>query len=188
MILRLFISVWLLISAATANAQVTFQQLENRTDSPTSLDGEFEQEKYLAALQTSLSSSGVFSYRRSESIHWNTLLPIENELVMTPESIVNKQGSEEIIRLDSDSSPVVSVLSEIFFAVLTADWSKLSTYFQLTGDMSTEGWNAVLTPIEGGVRQVVTKVELQGNRLPHRVVLYEPNGNRTTIRFSNLHP
>lgn len=183
---RLLVGIWLLVTAVFVNAEVTYQLLENRTDSPLKLDGEFTQEKYLAALQTSLSSHGDFNYRRSELIRWNTLYPIENELVMTPESIVNKQGDEEFIRLESSSNPVVSVFSEIFFAVLTADWSKLSTYFRLSGEMGTEGWVAVLVPIEGNVGQVVTKVELQGDRLPQKVVMHEPNGNRTTIKFRNM--
>lgn len=186
MIFRLFISAWLLITAATSHAGITFQELESRTDSPASLDGEFTQEKYLTSLQTSLSSFGQFSYRRSEAIHWNTTFPIEDELIMTPDSIVNKQGSEEIIRLDGSSNPVVSVFSEIFFAVLTADWSKLSSYFRLSGDVDEKGWNAVLIPVDESVKKVVSKVEIQGNQLPLKVVLHESNGNRTTIRFSNL--
>lgn len=105
---------------------------------------------------------------------------------MTPDSIVNKQGSEEIIRLDGSSNPVVSVFSEIFFAVLTADWSKLSSYFRLSGDVDEKGWNAVLIPVDESVKKVVSKVEIQGNQLPLKVVLHESNGNRTTIRFSNL--
>ena len=56
---------------------------------------QFRQQKYLGSLDTSLLSSGRFSYRRAESIHWEILEPIHNELVITPSGLSSRQGDAD---------------------------------------------------------------------------------------------
>ncbi|MBY4676116.1 outer membrane lipoprotein carrier protein LolA [Marinobacterium arenosum] len=186
MIRRLFSLILMLLLPLSACAGFTYDQLEKVTVSPAHLDGHFTQEKYLSALDASLVSTGVFSYQRGRSIRWETLEPIKNELLMTPESIINRQGGQELLQLETASNPVVKVLSEIFFAVLTADWAKLSGYFDLSGTLEGSQWTAELVPTDSAVRQVVTRVELKGDSLLREVVLHENGGNRTAIRFDSL--
>lgn len=172
--------------SAYAGAGLTYEQLEEISVSPERLDGDFTQQKYLKALDTSLLSTGVFSYQRGKSIRWNTEEPIKNELLMTPDAIVNRQNGHELVRLETDSNPAVTILSEIFFSVLTAEWDKLSGYFDLSGTANGEQWSAELLPVDAAVLQVITRVELKGNDLLREVILHEKGGNRTTIRFENL--
>ena len=186
LILILLLSPIALRAEITSHAELTFAQLEQISTSPSSLDGRFSQEKYLAALDASLLSSGVFSYRRGESIRWETLEPIQNELFMTPTTIVNRQGEQELVRLEKDTNPAVTVLSEIFFSVLTAEWAKLAVYFDLSGQLDGDQWSAELIPVDHSVMHVVSRVELRGDTLLRELILHESGGDRTTIRFDSL--
>lgn len=176
----------LLISPSASYADLTYEQLRNISEAPENLDGRFTQEKYLVALDTVLLSSGVFNYQRDVSIRWQTLKPIQNELLMTPTSISNKQAGQELMRIENRSNPVVSLFNEIFFSVLTARWKKLSAHFSLTGDIQDGHWHASLMPHDNTVKQVVSRVELKGDTLVREIILHESSGDRTTIHFENL--
>jgi len=178
--------VLLCLSPVAAYADLTFEQLENISKTPENLDGRFTQEKYLGALDAVLSSSGKFSYQRGKSIRWETLKPIQSEILMTPTSISNKQGGREFMRIEIESNPAVALFNEIFFSVLTAEWGKLSTYFKLSGEMEDGQWHAELVPVDKTVQQLVSRVELKGGVLVREIILHESSGDRTAIHFDRL--
>jgi hypothetical protein len=172
---------WSTLSAA----DISFEQLNAIAATPETLTGQFRQQKYLSELGATLDSSGVFSYRRNESIRWETLTPIQNVLTLTPNSIIGSQGEHEVLRLDAKSNPVIGVLSDVFFSVLTAKWGNLSAYFSLSG-VSENGWAVELMPIDTTVMQLMEKVILKGDGLIRELTVYEKNGDTTTIYFENL--
>lgn len=187
--MRLYLLVILLcLSPFAVCAGLSFEQLERISNNPSSLEGRFTQEKYLAALDTALGSSGIFSYQRGKSVRWETLKPIQSEMLMTPTSISNKQGGQELMRMETESSPAVALFNEIFFSVLTAEWGKLSAYFKLSGNIEGGQWHAELVPVNKTVKQAVSRVELKGDALVREIILHESGGDRTTIHFENLNP
>ncbi len=187
--MKLYLLVILLcLSPFAVGADLSFDQLERISKNPPGLEGRFTQEKHLAALDTSLHSSGIFSYQRGKFVRWETLKPIQSEMLMTPTSISNKQGGQELMRMETQSSPAVALFNEIFFSVLTAEWGKLSAYFKLTGNIEGGQWHAELVPLDNTVKQVVSRVELKGDALVREIILHESDGDRTTIHFENLNP
>ena len=177
-----------LLTAAPAWAQISFEQLEQHSTTPLTLTGQFKQTKFLSAFEIELPSRGQFSYKKNQSIIWQTIEPVENELLLTPDSIVNRQGGQELMRLDAQSSPSIAVLSKIFFSVMTADWQRLSDYFSLSGSFIEQGWTAELIPVDESFKTMINKVELSGDSLLEKVVLHEKSGDLTTIHFINLQP
>jgi hypothetical protein len=182
-VLAITLSILLTLSPVTAWADISFAGLARLASSPDQLQGRFRQEKYLGALDTSLLSSGRFSYRRGESIRWEILEPIQNELVITPSGLSSRQGDNELLRIDARSNPGAAILGEIMFAVLSADWSRLEQYFELSGDIDGQQWRALLQPRDAVIGQVINQVELRGADLLRVIVLHEHGGDRTTIHL-----
>jgi hypothetical protein len=188
---RYLLASLLLFSSFMVSAAITFEQLVIVSATPDYLKGGFRQEKYLQALDASLISTGQFEYRRNKFIRWQTLQPIQSELTMTPTSIVSQQAGQALLALDSETNPAVAVLSDILFSVLTAEWGKLSAYFELQGEFEgseLEGrkWHAMLQPSDQSVAQFVEQVELRGDSLLRTIVLFEKGGDRTEIHFENM--
>ena len=168
-------------------AELTYEELEKISTSPEQLKGHFEQEKYISGLSVSLKSSGNFSYQRGQALDWQTMVPIQHELVMTRETITNRQGENELIRLDVSSNPALQVISELFFSVLTAEWQGLERFFKLSSGSNENGqWIAELLPIDTVITQFVDRVTLQGDSLLREVTIYEKSGDYTKIRFDDL--
>lgn len=193
---KILLASLLSLSSFMVFADITFEQLGSVSATPNYLKGSFRQEKYLQALDASLQSTGRFEYRRNEFIRWQILQPIQSELTMTPTSIVSQQAGQDLLELNSGTNPAVTVLSEIMFSVLTAEWGRLGVYFELQGEPGgselkgneSDGgqWHAILRPLDQSVEQFVERVELRGNSLLRTVVLFEQSGDRTDIHFENM--
>jgi len=180
---RYFLSALVMMCPLALQADITFTQLAQISTTPENLQGRFSQEKYLAALDVSLMSTGVFTYQRGKSIRWEILEPIQNELVITPSTIINQQGNDELLRLDMDTNPTAAVMGKVFFSVLTAEWAQLSDYFELSGEIEGQQWRAVLVPVDQTIIQMFSRIELEGGSLLRVIILQENSGDRTTIRL-----
>ena len=183
---RILVFLAVLFMSTLSIAELSYEQLNKVAITPEHLQGHFRQQKYLLDLDVTLHSSGKFQYQRDEAIRWETIEPIQNVLIMTPQRIVNSQGDNELVTLDAKSNPAVLILSDIFFSVLTADWKKLATYFSLTGTLEQQQWQVELIPTDAIVAQVMTRVELKGDGLLRELTFHEKNGDSTVITFDNL--
>ena len=183
---RLVVFISILLLPLIAMAELSVEQLNKVVASPEQLHGEFKQSKYLKDLDVTLDSSGVFSYTRAESIRWETLEPIKNLLLMTPERISSSHNGQETMMLEAKSNPTVMILSDVFFAVLTANWGKLTTYFSLSGTLNQQQWHVDLIPTDAAIMQAIRRVEIEGDSLLKQLVFVESNGNRTVIIFDQL--
>ncbi len=177
--MRLLFTILVLLSFSPAKAEFNLDSLMRATQTPETLEGEFEQEKYLAALQTSLHSSGVFDYHRGESVNWQTLVPVQSRLVMTPDSI-----SEQSAAININGA---GVFSAILFSLVTGDWQKLSEYFEISGELSAAGWQATLLPKDATITTFIRQVDLRGGALLEQVTIFDQADDYTKITFKNLH-
>ncbi|WP_290702694.1 outer membrane lipoprotein carrier protein LolA [Amphritea sp.] len=177
----------LLFTGLSVGSQAAdFKFLESLTTAPESLHGQFTQVKLVKALDARFESSGSFDYERGSSIRWHTLTPIDNLLTLTPRTISSQQGDTLLSNLDSQNNPVVVIFSDIFFGVMTAEWQTLAEYFEMDVQGSKEHWTVTLHPIDKSVEQVVTRVELSGDDLLRKVLLFEAAGDQTQIKFTEL--
>jgi hypothetical protein len=178
---RAVLGVLFLLLPLLAQAEISFMQLSRVASMPDEMQGNFRQEKYLAVIDASLKSSGRYSYQRGESIRWQILEPIQSELLMTPEGLSSRQGDDELLRLDTDSHPGAAMMGDILFALFGAQWERLEKYFELSGKIEGQQWQAVLIPRDAIVGQLFNRVELQGAGLLELVVLHETGGDITRI-------
>ncbi len=183
---KLILSALACLIPALTYADISFTELSQLSTASAHLQGKFSQDKYLTDLDAHLHSSGEFEYQRGQSIRWETLKPITNELIMTPNSIRNHQGSHEILHLEADSNPAVAILSEVFFSVLTAEWTQLERYFDVSGKVQQGQWQATLTPNNTALAHVVRSVQLQGDTHLRELTFFEQSGDSTHIIFTEL--
>lgn len=186
--MRLALCVLLLLVSLSTRAASDYQAVAALVNTPETLQGRFEQTKYLAAVDTEINSSGRFAYQRDKLIDWHTLTPIESQLVLTPDDITSRQGDSILSRLETRNNPVATLLSDLFFGVMTANWERIAEYFDIQSRIHGEQWQAELTPLTPRIGTLVSRVELKGDQYLQQVQLFEVGGNRTLIRFLELQP
>ncbi len=178
----------LCLQPLSAIAAITLEDLAKYTGSPEKLTGDFKQDKYIQSFETHVLSSGHFQYLRNQSIYWDTVKPVANQMVMTPDTIASKQGGHELVTIAVEDNYLAKVLNKVFFAVLTAEWQTLDQFFDQHLQGEFEDWQVVLTPKGDDLKQIVTQVELTGGKYLKKVVLHEKSGDKTYLHFSNITP
>ena len=173
----------LVLLAFPVRAELTFEQLLVLTRSQQISAGNFKQEKYLVEFGVSLFSTGNYEYKKGESIYWKTLEPIENELIMSPTSIISRQQNDELVHLDAEKNPIVEIFNKFLFSIFSADWAELVNSFTLTGNTNGEEWSATLYPTETTIKKIITSVSLSGDKQLKEVIINEKKGDVTTINF-----
>lgn len=181
-VLLLLITLGLSWSAAA----IDFAELARITATPATLSGQFQQTKTLKALDTSITSSGHFSYVRNQQINWVTERPLQSEITMTPNGIRSRQNGEVVMELGGDKQPAVKLMSDILFSVLTADWQALKQHFSMTGNIDGDNWDIELTPLTDELQSAVSRIHLTGARYLQQVDLTEASGDQVRITFDGL--
>jgi hypothetical protein len=150
------------------------------------LEGKFEQGKYIADLDTTLDSSGHFSFVTDEGLRWNIRKPVSTNLRITPNEIVEEQDGEEVMRMDVDEQPMTRAISEVFFAIFGGDWDALEDRFSIRSVQEVSPWRIELEPKDELLKSYLSTIELQGSEYLEVLILSESNGDRTRIQLNDV--
>lgn len=150
------------------------------------LEGEFQQQKYIADLDTTLDSSGTFSFTTGEGLRWNIRKPVPTSLRITPTEIVEEQDGEEVMRMAVDEQPMTRAISEVFFAIFGGNWEALAERFTIRPLQEESPWHFELTPKGDLLKSYLSAIELQGSEYLEVLILRENNGDRTRIQLNNV--
>ncbi|GHD48064.1 Outer membrane lipoprotein carrier protein LolA [Marinobacter persicus] len=175
--------------AASEGDVASISDLENLLGDQTdvqSLEGSFEQGKYIADLDTTLDSSGRFEFDADTGLVWNIQKPVATLLKISGEEIVEEQDGEVVMRMDVDDQPMTQAISEVFFAIFGGDWQALSERFSIHTLQKEAPWRFELKPKGDMLKSHLKRVELQGKDYLNQLVLEETNGDRTEIRLHDV--
>jgi hypothetical protein len=185
MMRRLLIAL-VVASAPSLHAQDPVAQIEKMVARPAVLCGAFEQQKTLVGLKKPIKSTGRFCEMIDKGVLWNTLAPIASTLRLSRDEIVQSQGDRVTSRLSTREEPTVGVISDLLFSVLAGDFARLKSTFKIDASVTGSGWTAKLVPKEGGMRRVISAIELSGDQYVQKITLAEASGDRTVIAFSDM--
>ncbi|MBR9911161.1 MAG: outer membrane lipoprotein carrier protein LolA [Gammaproteobacteria bacterium] len=168
---------YLLVFCCQLQAQSTTEKYASQFSQFSTIEGEFNQLRYISVLKLPLRSSGVFNYQKSEGMVWHTLEPIENTVKITESQGVFSGGSVKDLQLVA-SSPLIG---QIFLGVLSGNLSKLVELFDVREQPIETGWMLLLTPRASIMSDYIDSIRLSGNEHVEAITLYEGNGDRTEI-------
>jgi hypothetical protein len=177
-----------LLPGAALAAPGLAQAVRERLQQPEWLRGDFTQTKTVPGFAKPLVSRGDFVLARGRGVLWRTLKPFASELRLTRDEIRATQGGQTSMRLDAAREPAVRVINTLMFSLLNGDVSGLAELFELSGSTRGAGWQLSLAPRPGALRQVLQRVELEGDAFVRRIQLFEANGDQSLIQLANLRP
>lgn len=157
--------------------------LQARLAQTQAIEGQFEQQRYLADLDTSLDSSGHFTYQRGERVVWVLEAPVEDRLVFTPDSASALDEST-----DAHNDRRRDQVAALFLRLLGGDWQALAERFEIALEGSAKDWRVDLTPISAALRERITGIELQGGRYLESLTLHAANDDVLEVRLFDQRP
>jgi outer membrane lipoprotein-sorting protein len=154
-----------------------------------SVQGDFEQEKRLGMFDRAFVSTGVFAVEQPGKIHW---------AYQEPSSFGFASDGKQVRRWNEHSGmsapaplardPILSVIVDQMLAWSTMDAGKLEASFTLAV-LETAPLTLELLPRARQLAAVLQRVQVtfdQGDTHLQKIVLFEPDGDTTRIRFLNV--
>ena len=158
------------------------QQLSDQLAKPSVIHGNFIQEKHLRALPQPLVSKGTFVLTKDHGLLWLLKTPLQQDYR------INAQG---IARRDANgwqplpNNSAGAEQNRLFLAVLQGDSSGLQRDFELQLQGPAQQWKLTLIPRSLLLKQVFTRINIDGGELVHTIELLETQGDSTVLRMQD---
>jgi hypothetical protein len=174
------------LCCAPAWAADAMQEIRQRVGTPESVRGQFEQKKYITALERPLLSQGDFLVVRNHGVVWRTRKPFPQVLKLTRREIIQEQNGTVRFQLSAEREPAVKAVNQVLFALFAGDFAALEQSFASSGKLEGEHWRVTMRPSSNALAQLFKEIRLEGASTVQRVELFEANGDRTEIRFKGM--
>lgn len=170
---------FLLLLASDAYA-FDLDQLSAQLAKPAVVRGPLIQEKHLRALPQPLTSRGQFVLSRDLGLLWQLQSPLKQDYRIDSQGIAKRTPSGWQQQPGQD---VAAQQSRLFLAVLKGDHSGLSKDFQLQLSGTAEAWQLRLVPNSVLLKQIFSRIQIDGGALVQRIELHETQGDRSVLRL-----
>ena len=161
------------------------------------LTGQFEQHKYIAVLSKPISSQGNFSYQRRGNdeqpkpfFMWQMTAPIKVAYFADGEHFYLEQNGQQR-DIEPRKDPVLFGFLSVFVKVLGADFSEVEKQFEIFFEPASNAapsWQILLKPKNPLMTKTIEHLRLSGSAQVEQLIIREPNGDHTDIRFSHETP
>ena len=165
------------------NAQAfDLQQLSDQLAKPAVIHGSFTQEKHLRALPQPLVSKGTFVLAKDHGLLWLLKTPLQQDYRITGQGIARRDanGWQPLPNKSAGAEQ-----NRLFLAVLQGDSSGLQRDFELQLQGQAQQWKLTLIPRSLLLKQVFTRINIDGGELVHTIELLETQGDSTVLRMQD---
>ena len=158
------------------------QQLSDQLAKPSVIHGSFTQEKHLRALPQPLVSKGTFVLAKDHGLLWLLKTPLQQDYRITGKGIARRDanGWQPLPNKGAGAEQ-----NRLFLAVLQGDSSGLQRDFELQLQGQPHNWKLTLTPRSLLLKQVFTRINIDGGELVQTIELLETQGDSTVLRMQD---
>jgi hypothetical protein len=173
-------SVVLLGLLATAAQAFDLDQLSAQLAKPAVVRGPLIQEKHLRALPKPLTSRGQFVLSGEQGLLWQLQSPLKQDYRINQNGIAKRTTNGWQQQPGQD---VAAQQSRLFLAVLKGDHTGLARDFQLELSGTADDWQLSLTPNSLLLKQIFSRIQIEGGALVKQIELSETQGDRTVLHL-----
>ncbi len=148
--------------------------------------GSFIYRKFLTEIAQPLTSHGDFAFARELGVDWHTRQPFDSDFVLTLNGITQREDGRTTLQQSASATPAVKVIARIFLALLSLDVNSLQSSFDLSGVQQGRQWQVGLRPKVAAMASAFREAVLSGGAQVDRLVMWDANGDRSEITFSDL--
>lgn len=176
------------LGAAPARAEdevtTALASIAKSRSSLTTLSVSFTQERELSLLSSKVTSKGDLLLVRPDKMRWRLEAPDDATYWVSKDGIAyrTKDGAGKVTA--GQAGGLAALLDDVML-VVGGDLDKIKTRYDLTATKDGDRVIVTLSPKLDKVRKLVKKlvVTLDGEGLPRRLVMEEPEGDSTTVVF-----
>ncbi|NWB90860.1 outer membrane lipoprotein carrier protein LolA [Pseudomonas agarici] len=175
-----FLVLILAFGLSSQAAAFDLPQLSEQLAKPSVIHGRFIQEKHLRALPQPLTSQGTFVLAKDHGLLWLLKSPLQQDYRISAKGIA-RRDADGWRMLPNRSAGAEQ--NRLFIAVLQGDSSGLQRDFELQLQGEAKAWQLTLIPRSVLLKQIFTRINIEGGERVQRIELLETQGDSTVLRM-----
>jgi len=179
---RVLLGLLVLLGFSSMANAFDLQQLSDQLARPDVIHGNFIQEKHLRALPQPLTSKGTFVLAKNHGLLWLLKTPLQQDYRISAQGIARRDANGWQMLPNKSAG---AEQNRLFLAVLQGDSSGLQRDFELALSGEAHDWKLTLTPRSLLLKQVFTRINIDGGELVQRIELLETQGDSTLLKMQD---
>lgn len=163
---------------------LTPQELTAHLQQPQNIQGQFVQQRHLKSLAKPMKTSGEFALKKHTGLLWHVQKPLNLQLRVRQDGIAQWDAVSRTWRASKQAGQAAQV--KLLMSVLGGDIVQLNEQFDYQTFGTTESWELILYPKTLTMKQIFNKIVIKGQQTVQQVTLYEKQGDRTVMAFSQI--
>jgi outer membrane lipoprotein-sorting protein len=159
--------------------------LKKSSESATTVQADFEEEKVMAVLKAPQRSSGVFYYRKNDRLRWEQQKPTQYIILINGDKLrVQEKGKEKNV---GQAGRMASQIRDLMLGLVNGDFQNSKDFSQTISENSS-AYQISLVPVNKRLKGMYSQIDLvfakSTMRLKDLTFLHK-DGDRSMMRFSN---
>ncbi|MCE6991331.1 outer membrane lipoprotein carrier protein LolA [Dyadobacter sp. CY323] len=168
-----------------SNPEKVLAELRKTSQSTSSIQASFSEEKYLAVLKEPERSSGIFYYKQKDKMRWEQKVPSSYVILINGDRLrVQEAGKEKNV---GQAGRMAAQIKELMIGLVNGDFQQ-NKAFGLTCLESDEHYSVVLTPVSKRLKNIYSKINLNFSKSTLRLkelTFFEKGGDKNIMKFQN---
>lgn len=157
--------------------------LQKVSQSTSSIQASFTEEKFLAVLKEPEKSSGVFFYQQKDKMRWEQKTPVKYIILINGDKLRIQEGGKE--KNVGQAGRMAAQIKELMIGLVNGDFQQ-NKGFQLTCMESDDQYQILLTPVNRRLKNVYSKISLVFLKSTLRLKelsFFEKGGDKSIMKF-----
>lgn len=175
------IACWLMVVSFCVQA-FGLDDLSTRLQQPQAVEGAFVQERYLAGLAKPLRTEGQFVLQPGQALLWQMNKPFTQQLRVRADGIWQWRAGQ----WQKNTATEQQRQMQLFLDLLGGHAQGLQQHFDVQLHGTAQSWRLVLVPKTVLMKQIFSRIEIQGDDVVRQMTLLEKQGDKTVTRFHTI--
>jgi outer membrane lipoprotein carrier protein LolA len=173
---------------ATGETTAEIGEIASRLESKSVVRVSFTQARHMEILSKPIVTEGRLVFAENHGIAWLIEAPFQTQLALTETHVTEWSGAEERQRTPLSARPGLASLVSILVPLLAVDLEKLRESFFVEGAVTGSDWQAVLTPRDAGMAEIIAAIDISGDSVVRELSVREKGGDWTHLLFGEYVP
>lgn len=165
------------------NPEKVLTELRKTSQSTTSIQASFTEEKSLAVLKEPEKSSGLFYYQQRDKMRWEQRTPSKYIILINGDKLRVQEGSKE--KNVGQAGRMAAQIKELMIGLVNGDFQQNKGFSSAVLEDDNH-YQIVLTPVNRRLKNIYSKIAMNFSKSSLRLKelsFFEKSGDKSTMKF-----
>lgn len=159
--------------------------LKKSSDAASSIQADFQEEKFLAVLKEPQKSSGVFYYQKNDKMRWEQRNPVKYVILINGDKLRVQEAGK--VKNVAQAGRMAAQIKELMMSLVNGNFQDNKAFRQTISENSGS-YLVTLVPVNKRLKNAYAKIDLLFGKSTLRLkelTFFQKDGDKSVMKFSN---